>query len=70
MKLYKVSYRKSDYEHAGYEFFRNLRDANAAKKKWGNESNDTAEIELIEVNPTKSGIRNALNKHASHPDNG
>jgi hypothetical protein len=66
MKIYKVSFRDNMGEHKGYEYFSSSKEA---KRVW-KEYREMADIETIDVTPTKKGIISALNNNASHPDNG
>ncbi len=65
MKIYKTSYTTPSGESAGYHFASSNRKA-AAYSVPGT----IRETEVIEVKPTKKGILEALNTHASHNDNG
>lgn len=58
---------------AGYEYFWGKGTAEKAMRQWLDrdyELEHDAEIEVIEVEPTKAGIMFALNKYANHADNG
>ena len=58
---------------AGYEFFSNRRDAEKARTEWrglGAELEHAADIERIDIEPTKAGILAALNRFGAHADNG
>jgi hypothetical protein len=78
MKFYRLSKSSVVENHCGYEFFTSEHEANKARREWyGNfeiEEQVTdrggSEWEIIEVKPTKAGILKALNRFASHPDNG
>jgi hypothetical protein len=74
MKFYRVAYHNEQdpAESAGFAWFTNRRDALAAAKSQQADGPDakSAEPEMIEVAPTKTGILKALNDYASHPDNG
>lgn len=73
MKLYQVDYTCEAGNSAGYGYFGNKREAAKASNLWraqGNELEHGAEIRAIEVEPTKSGILKALNRFASHANNG
>jgi hypothetical protein len=73
VRFYRVS-KTSKEGHAGYGFFTSRRDAEAERVVWegfeGNTDGNEATVEEIEVVPTRTGIRLALNKYASHFDNG
>jgi hypothetical protein len=67
MRLYRLHTRDSRDGSHGYLFFASKRAA--LKTVRGLESEDFT-IEPIDVEPTKAGIMRALNRYASHPDNG
>lgn len=69
MTIYKISTRHNFDEHSGYYFYSAL--AEAKKEQCRQKKNGCqCDIEKVEVAPTKKGIISALNRHASHPDNG
>ena len=71
MKFYQVH---TSYDHgvcAGFEYFTSRETANREMREFlRNNPTEEAEIVAIEIEPTKHGILNALNRYASHPDNG
>jgi hypothetical protein len=69
VKLYKVSYRTKDGEHAGFSYHTSMEEAGKAARG-GRAADHSTEINSIDVVQTKVGIVAALNFHASHPDNG
>jgi len=74
MKFYQLHRTHSAGESGGYEYFGSRRDAEKAARSW-RRSDDSllehgTEIKLIEVLPTRAGILRALNRYASHEDNG
>jgi hypothetical protein len=70
MKFFLVS-RSSSSGHAGYGFYTSKREAEEVCADWRKqEETCQATVEQIEVVPTRTGIRLALNKYASHNDNG
>ena len=73
MKFYRNHYgaEQDHAESAGFSFFTSKRAAlNDAKEKIPYSRDDNAIAAPIDVTPTKSGICNALNVLAGHPDNG
>jgi len=76
MKIYKVDYRAEGYTSRGFSFHSSKREADQAgrsamKAAQGAEEDIASfEVELIEVQPTRRGIVETLNRHAKHPDNG
>lgn len=74
MKFYRVVLRTERDSSQGFEFFTNLADAKRAQAEFFRNSypehSPSAEIETIEIVPTKRGILAALNRYAGHPDNG
>lgn len=71
MKLYRVDLRQSDGESHGFQYFSNKVDAQRAVRTWAdNEPPGKAEIEEINVEPTRAGILTALSLYGSHADNG
>lgn len=78
MRFYRLHRYHVENGSAGYEYFTNERDATKARAEWyGNFEEEErvtncegSEYEIIEVEPTKVGILKALNRWASHNDNG
>ena len=73
MKFYRVHTCVECSTSSGYEFFTNKADAERAVREWTTGEalrTDTAEIDVIEITPTKAGILHALNTYAAHADNG
>lgn len=72
MRIYKLRIAEEHGNSMGYEFFPSKHAAEKAKRAWLSESPEdrTATVSLVEITPTKTGIIAALNRHASHPDNG
>jgi hypothetical protein len=70
-------YRVRLYSHAegsqGYEWFASkeaaTKAAGAFRRTWKEHDPET-EVEPVEIQPTKAGILDALNRYASHNDNG
>ena len=72
MKFYRLHETNGDGSH-GFEWFTVRRKAEAAKRYWDKGAvgtYDCAELELVEVRPTKAGILQALKVYADHADNG
>jgi hypothetical protein len=57
---------------AGYRWFTTRRDADKAKREDDALDPDEAPgaITVVDIEPTKAGILDALRRYASHPDNG
>ncbi len=72
MKLYRLHLHVEMGCSGGFEFFTSRREAERRKRELDaqNDPVDAAEIDEIEITPTKSGILAALNRYADHPDNG
>ena len=82
MRFYKVSIVDDGEGHQGAEWFRTKREAERCAREntyyiardphkiQDMTVDQTAEIEVVDVTPTKAGILRALRDHASHPDNG
>lgn len=71
MKFYKLHRTTDAGSSAGYEFYTNKREAEKAAQEWRTEYPDErATVEEITIQPTRAGILGALNRFASHPDNG
>ena len=72
MKFYRVS-RSSYGSSYGFEYHATKKEALARKREWESDigiDDALAKIEVIDIEPTKRGILDALRKLASHPDNG
>lgn len=75
MRFYKVDYQSFEDSSCGFDWFTTKADAEKAGHRWeaqGGESSvdEYAIISVINIEPNKAGILNALNFHANHPDNG
>jgi hypothetical protein len=73
VKFYRVHRTQYAGENAGYEWFTVKRLAQEACSDWlkqGEELGYRAYIDVVEIEPTKQGIQQALNRYASHADNG
>ena len=76
MKFYRVHKTQNSGESVGSAFFTTKRAAEKEFREWmsGEEewvlSCEGTSLEVIEIEPTKQGILRALNKWASHADNG
>jgi hypothetical protein len=75
VKFYKLHRTHEAGISAGLEYFTSRRAAESALSIWrrnspGDVEDQTGEIEVIEVEPTRAGILSALNKYANHADNG
>lgn len=76
MRIYKVHYRAERGVSEGFEYFTSQAKAKKAVATYqAEEVNDllespgSATLEVITVAPSKQGILDALNSHASHADN-
>ena len=73
MRFYKVDYQSLADSSCGFDWFTTKADAEKAGHRWeaqGGESDEYAIISVINIEPNKAVILNALNSHARHPDNG
>lgn len=73
MILYRVSTFTENGNSAGFSWHTKLREAQDAKAEAKANHIDEErepEIERIEVKLTRDGVLRALNRYASHPDNG
>lgn len=75
MRFYRLHMTSVQDGDQGFSWHTSQRDADHAKSEylggtWAKHTEPSAEIEIIEVNPTKDGILAALNRYAVHPDNG
>ena len=73
VKFYKMHRTYEAGTSAGYSFFSSKHDAEKARAEWidlGAELEHAADIERIDIEPTKAGILAALNRFGSHADNG
>jgi len=71
MRFYKLHLKSHTNGSVGYEFFANREAADKRWREWGKEADHYfADIDTIDVTPTKAGILSALNDFAGHPNNG
>ncbi len=77
MKIYQISYRGRGVvngQHRGYEYVSSMSEAKRRLRKNTNDQNGPDDIgnPIYEFNVeiSKTGILDALNKHGGHPDNG
>ena len=73
MRFYKVEFYCEVEGHLGYEFCASKRDAQRTLRERGGSDlrpGESESIRAIDIEPTKAGILLALNRLASHPDNG
>ena len=72
MKFYRVAIFTEHGISAGFSWHTARRDAEHAVvvHQADDEDERKPEIEEIELQPTKAGLLRALNRYASHPDNG
>ena len=76
MKFYRLHLSAGSDGSAGYEFFTSMSKAQKAMRAHikDNELDEddaaNVEVEEIEIKPNKRGILAALNRYATHPDNG
>lgn len=69
MNIYQVSYRDDCDEHKGYSYHATRREARKTIKT-AEHAEQTCDVEKVTVSVTKAGILKALQRFASHPDNG
>jgi hypothetical protein len=72
MRLYKVHFMEDSGTSEGFEYFASQVKAKkeAATYRAGEGNDLSTTIEVITVAPSKQGILDALNSHASHAENG
>jgi hypothetical protein len=75
MKFYRLHLSETGDGSHGYRFFTTKSEALKEAREWKrNESDEAgcydAEISVIDIAPTKTGILAALNRYAKHNDNG
>lgn len=72
MRFYQVHLINDEGHSAGYHWFTNEREAKSHVHHWTKDKSveHSANIEPIDIEPTKAGILKALELYASHPDNG
>lgn len=66
MTVWRVHFHRDGDESDGFRFYRTYKEARAAVA----EDPASAPIDKIDVEVSAVGILRALNRHASHPDNG
>lgn len=71
MRFYRVNYSINYGSSAGYTWHATHRAARKASDDYVRENPDeTAPIDLVTIESTKTGILRALFTYASHPNNG
>jgi hypothetical protein len=77
VKFYRLTRLENCGVNVGFEYFTTKREAEKAFRDWMSSEDEEwvcsaegTKIEIIDVEPGKYGILRALNKYASHPDNG
>jgi hypothetical protein len=72
MRFYQVATFTNDGSSTGFDFYSDKRTAQRAVREATGFSGgkERGEMTEIEVTPTKAGILDALNRLASHADNG
>lgn len=72
MTFYRVDFESEQLGQRGFVWFTSKAKAEAAGREWvGNDKEDGSfRIREIEIEPTKKGILDALNRYAEHPNNG
>ena len=72
MKFYRVELFEKAGESSGFDFYTDLRKATACDVEWRKQNGGTsrATVTQIDIEPTRKGILEALNRYASHADNG
>lgn len=69
VRFYRVHGKDIRGRSLGYSWSSSKRDAFRARAEL-RKGGSSAELEPVEVRPTRAGILEALRLHASHPDNG
>lgn len=75
MRFYRVSISVNGGNSGGFYWYTTRREAEARKRGDDRDNRDEvgeapADIDVIDVTPTKAGILDALRRFASYPDNG
>jgi hypothetical protein len=78
MRFYQLHKTHEAGTSAGFDYFTTEREARRAFREWMGESKDEERVcdregttlTTIEIDPSKAGILRALNRWASHPNNG
>jgi len=75
MRFYQVHMTHEAGTSVGYRWFTNRREAESHAANWrktspGDVIDQQAEIKPVEIEPTRTGILDALRRFANHPDNG
>lgn len=76
MSIYKIAFNGDPDGQKGFDYVSSLREAQKRKREWDGNSEPgehlqrNAEIEKLDIDPTKTGILRALNIYGGHPDNG
>jgi hypothetical protein len=73
MKFYQVHILHDAGTSVMFKYYTRKNDAQKAVDAWNEDHNGDshdATIDMIEIEPTKLGILRALNRYASHADNG
>jgi hypothetical protein len=71
MRFYRVDFGCDLGSSAGFEWFTDRSEADRIAKRWIDENpEETALVKVVDITPTKTGIKRALNLYATHPDNG
>jgi hypothetical protein len=71
MRFYRVHTSRDGGNSGGFEFFTRRREAEACVARFKREVPDEfADFDVIDIEPTKSGILKALKRYAAHEMNG
>lgn len=74
MTFYRVTFYNTFDGTAGYSWHTSKASASKSSAEWiascDGDATASAEIEAVEITPTKQGILDALNTYAKHADNG
>lgn len=73
MKLYMLHFYATQDGSYGYRFFTSAKAAEREAAQWRRDNagdEPRCDIASIDIEPTKNGILRALNRYASHADNG
>jgi hypothetical protein len=71
MRFYRVHLMEDSGVSAGFEWFISENKARKRAKSWeGVKSTMSATVESVDIELTEDGVLTALNKYASHNDNG
>jgi hypothetical protein len=70
MRFYRLHRRTGGGISGSFQFYTRRADAERDGRAWAKQEFEGWEVDVVDVTPTKAGILRALEKYASHADNG